>query len=150
MTTALKQQLKEMSDRLSFGITSKIGLIKNSERQLFQDALTRAFTTWAPQNWEWVDYLFNEHFLTHRAAPFLVAYMKDGIQPDPAKLANVWAKQLAWFDDEMKQRHIAKLTPVAAEFLRCLEAELQSYPQFLNNTGEGVYHLFGKNNSLSI
>lgn len=138
MTTALKQQLKEMSDRLSFRITNKVRLMKNSEQRLFQDAVTRAYTTWAPQNWEWVDYLFNEYFLTHRAAPFLVAYMKDGIQPDPVELANVWAQQLTWFDDEMKQRHIAKLVPAATDFLRCLEAELQPHLQYLGNSGKGI------------
>ena len=117
--------LKKMSNRLSFRITNKVRLMKNSEWRLFQDALSRAFTTWAPQHWEWVDYLFNEHFLAHRAGPFLIACMKDGIQPNPIELANIWAEQLTWFDDEMRQRHIAKLTPAAAEFLRCLEAELQ-------------------------
>jgi len=125
MTTALKQQLKEISDRLSFRIPSKVQLMKNSEQRLFQDAVIRAYATWAPQNWEWVDYLFNEHFLTHRAVPFLVTYMKDGIQPDSVELANVWAQQFTWFDDEMKQRHVAKLIPAATEFLRCLEVELQ-------------------------
>ena len=128
MTGLSKQRLKEMSGRLSFWITSKVLLSKNSEQRLFQDAIIRAYTTWAPKNWEWVESLFNEHFLTHRAAPFLIAYVKGGVELNPVELANVWAEQLTWFDEEMKQRHITTLVPPATEFLLCLEAELQ--PQF--------------------
>jgi hypothetical protein len=138
MTGISKQRLKEMSDRLSSRITSKVIFSKNSEQRLFQDAVIRAYTTWAPQNWESVDSLFNEHFLTHRAAPFLIAYVKDGVELNPVELANVWAEQLTWFDEEMKQRHITKIVPAATDFLLCFEAEFQSHFHYLGNTGKGM------------
>jgi len=131
MTVLSKQRLKEMSGRLSSWITSNVLLSKNSEQRLFQDAVIRAYTTWAPKNWEWVESLFNEHFLTHRAAPFLIAYVKDGVELNPVELANVWAEQLTWFDEEMKQRHITKLVPAARDLLLCLEAELPSHCNIL-------------------
>ena len=101
-----------------------------SQRRLFQEALIRTYTTWAPHHWEWVDYSFNKHFVMNRAAPLLAGYLKDGLRPDPAELANAWAKQFTWFDEEMRQRHLAKLVPVATYFLRCLEAELLAQPEY--------------------
>lgn len=133
--------IKQIRNQLSSKVAGNVRLINNSEQQEFRDALTRAFATWAPQNWEWVDYLFNEHFLAHRVAPLLTTGQQAGTRLDSVKLAHIWAEQLAWFDDEMKQRHIAKLIPAAAEFLRCLRTELQMYSQFSDNSGNCVFHL---------
>jgi len=44
--------------------------------------------------------------------------------PTPFELARIWAEQFAWFNLEMKERHVAQLMPVAADFLRRLDREL--------------------------
>jgi hypothetical protein len=95
------------------------------ERRTFQAALTRAFVTWAPSNWEWVDYSFNEYFLTHQVVPYLIHCRKEAIRPDPTELANLWAEQFTWFDQEMRQRHVVQLMPAVTNFLSFLEAELR-------------------------
>ncbi|HXW00623.1 MAG TPA: hypothetical protein VEC93_19560 [Anaerolineae bacterium] len=82
------------------------------------------YSIWAPQHWEWVDYSFNEYFLTHQVAPRLARCLKGATQPDPAELANMWAEQFIWFSEEMRQRHIAELIPAITNFLCCLEAEV--------------------------
>lgn len=126
--------IKQIRNQLNSKVARNVRLINNFEQRLFRDALTRAFTAWAPQHWEWVDYLFNEHFLTHRVAPLLATCRQDGIQLDPVKLANIWAEQLTWFDDEMKQKHMAKIVPAATDFLLCFETELRSHFHYLGNT----------------
>lgn len=126
MAIMIEKLSKRIDARINNGLVGKVQLLQNTEQRIFRDALTRAYTIWAPQNWEWVDSLFNEHFLTYRATNFLIKYyMKDRSLPEPIELANLWAEQFKWFDEEMRQRHIAKLTPVAAEFLRSFETELQ-------------------------
>jgi hypothetical protein len=70
----------------------------------------------------------NEHFLTQQVAPLLVCSLVESRQPDPVELAEAWTEQLSWFDEAMRQRHIAKLIPAISDFLSCLEAELHARP----------------------
>jgi hypothetical protein len=93
---------------------------QNPQQAAFREALTRAYTTWAAHHREWVDYSFNEFFLTHQVAPRL----ERAPQPDPAELAHLWAEQFTWFNEEMRQRHISNLIPAIANFLCCFEVEV--------------------------
>ncbi|GIK37936.1 MAG: hypothetical protein BroJett011_17690 [Chloroflexota bacterium] len=93
-----------------------------------QIGLKRAYSTWAPYHWEWVDYFFNEPFLTHQVTSYLIDCLADMKRPDPMELATLWAEQVTWFDKKMRQRHMAKLFPAVARFLDCLEAELHARP----------------------
>jgi hypothetical protein len=119
--------LKIIIDKLNVEGMRQIRRRRDARRQALAGAVGRAYAVWAPQNWEWVDSLFNEHFLAHRAVPVLTRYLDDSRQSAVVELANAWAEQLSWFDVELKRRHIANLTPVAAHFLRCLDAELGIY-----------------------
>jgi hypothetical protein len=77
MTTITEKLLKSIGAKVNSGMMRKVGLMQNSEQRIFRNALVRAYAIWAPQNWEWVDYLFNEHFLTYRATNFLINYYLD-------------------------------------------------------------------------
>lgn len=94
------------------------------QRRAVQAALTRAYAAWAPHHWEWVDSLLNEHFLTQQATPLLARSLEENRRLNPAALAEAWAEQLSWFDEEMRQRHIATLIPAISDFLDCVKAEL--------------------------
>lgn len=100
---------------------------KYGQRRAFQAALIRTYNTWATHNWEWVDSLFNEHFLAQQTDSLLSCYMVEGRFPDPVDLAEAWAEQLSWFDQAMRQRHIATLLPAITVYLGCLEEELQAH-----------------------
>lgn len=98
------------------------------QRRRFQAALSSAYTTWSSRHGEWVDYSFNQHFLTHQVTPYLIHCQEENTQPDPVELAKRWAEQFTWFDKEMRQRHIATLIPAICDFMSCLEAELRAHP----------------------
>lgn len=125
MRNSLEQHNEIMTVKPGLRQTMPKWLEQVIERRAFQAALTRAYTIWAPSNWEWVDYSFNEYFLTHQVVPYLIHCWKEAIQPDPTELANLWAEQFTWFDQEIRQRHMAHLMPAVDNFLLCLEAGLR-------------------------
>jgi hypothetical protein len=97
------------------------------QRRAWRAALSRAYAAWISRHWEWVDYSFNEYFLTHQVAPYLIHCQEEGAQPNPAELAAMWAEQFTWFNQALRQRHIASLIPAISELLSCLETELRAY-----------------------
>lgn len=107
-----------------------IQLRRNLRQRVFRGALTRTYATWAPHHWEWVEYCFNEHFVMHKIAPYLICCLEHTTRPELAELANTWAEQFTWFDEKMRQRHIARLIPAVSNFLTILEAELSVHPEF--------------------
>jgi hypothetical protein len=94
------------------------------QRQALRQAITRIYPSFARQYPEWVNYLFDEPFLRQSAFPLLARYLEYKVVPAPFELAQVWAEQFAWFNLEMKERHVAQLMPVARDFLRRLNKEL--------------------------
>lgn len=90
----------------------------------FRPALHRAYQTFKRQHRVWADSLFDEHFLTYRLSPLWTAYRQGGSLPVPQELATAWIEQLR-FDLPQTEDQIAVLLPVATDFLRCLDVELQ-------------------------
>ena len=142
MSNKMEQLLSIMIDNLHINNVVRTQLKRNSQRQALRKALVRAYTTWAPRHWEWVDYCFNEHFLTYRATPLLMRHMEDATPLDQVDLANIWAEQFTWFDDEMRQRHIAQLIPAVTNFLVYLAAELHSLREFQTNCDRCSFRTF--------
>lgn len=101
-------------------------LRRKYQQWALRQAISRTYTSFARQNWEWVDYLFDEPFLTRRAFPLLARSLEGNAWPAPIELAGVWAEQFTWFSETMKQHHMAKLIPVASHFLRMLKMELSA------------------------
>lgn len=100
------------------------------QRSAFRAALASAYSTFVCHHPQWAAALFDEHFLTHRAIPVLARCVTRDGQPTPGGLAAVWADQMALLEGPRRRRLIAALTPAAADFLRWLEAELRSRPEF--------------------
>ena len=131
MSNKVGQLLSIIVDNLNINNILRIQLKRNSQGQAFQAALTWAYLTCARHYYpKWTSYFMDEEFRTHGAALLLGCYLKNGAYPEPAELANIWADQMMWLSEEVRQRHIAELVPVASRFLLCLEAELHVRPEF--------------------
>ena len=113
------------------GLAEKLRAVlgRDPQRLAFKIALGRAYTAFARHCPQWAASLFDEHFLTHRAAPFLAGCLTRGASPDPAELAGAWADQMSLPAGE-RQRRIAELTPACADFVGWLESELRARPEF--------------------
>ena len=108
-----------------FAIEEALGswLLRDYRRRTFRQAKTRAYAAFIQKYPRWEEHLFDEHFLTHRAAIILETYLQ-GHTPDAGALAQAWADQWGW-KPEARATHIAELTPVLADFLYLLETELR-------------------------
>lgn len=95
-----------------------------NQRQAYRQAVTRAYTTFARQYPEWAASHFDEPFLRHDAAPLLLRVGYGVASTQGFALAVVWSRQMTWPREVIRQEFIAELTPIAADFLRMLEAEL--------------------------
>jgi len=99
-------------------------LAQDYQRRRLRQAINRAYAAFAGQYPLWAESLFDKRFLRHKAAPLLNGYLTGESGPDAATLAKAWTEQMRYLDENLRQRHIAALTLVAADFLRLLEAEL--------------------------
>ncbi|MDQ4075722.1 MAG: hypothetical protein M3220_05675 [Chloroflexota bacterium] len=98
-------------------------LLADYNRRRLQHAARRAYAAFAQQHERLVESLFDERFLMRGAAPLIPGYL-DRSTPDAVALASAWTNQMWYRDEAMRQRLIEQLKPVAADFLRLLEAEL--------------------------
>ncbi len=86
-----------------------------------KDILRQAFRIFARKHPEWAASLFDEHFLTHRAAPILARHLASPIPPDAVALAHAWTEQI-WVAPDQRRAKLDELTPIAADFLRAFSA----------------------------
>jgi hypothetical protein len=96
------------------------------QRWMLRRAIAQTFAAFAPQNRDWVDYAFDEWFLTQRAFSLFSHALEHHTWPTPVELARLWSEQFAWVNDETRARHTTALIPVAADFLSRLKLELAS------------------------
>jgi hypothetical protein len=94
----------------------------------FRMALKRAYASFAAYYPQWTASLFDDYFLKHGVASLLVGYRRDGSLPQPIELAGTWEAQLGPASISVRERRIAELTPVAADFLDWLAVELAISP----------------------
>ena len=113
------------------GLTEKVQawLGRDPQRLAFQVALARAFPRFAHAYPQWIESLFDEHFLTHQAASLLARTLVRTNMLTPAELATAWADQMG-LNERQRTQFIAELTPVASNFLRWLDAELRTRREF--------------------
>ena len=101
-------------------------LVRNKQRQTFEQAVNRTYETFAQKYPEWAISLFDRHFLAHSAAPILARVGQGTESVQGYALAVVWSRQISWAKEETRQELIGELIPVAADFLLLLEAELRN------------------------
>ena len=110
------------------GLTERVRTVLriDPERRGFQIALARACTDFTQQHPAWAAALFDQHFLTQpEVVELLSRLLARRGQPDPARMAALWAAQLHRADPASR----AEAATVAADFLRMLEAELDARPE---------------------
>lgn len=100
-------------------------LARRKQQQTFHQAVIRAYATLAQKYPQWAASYFDQHFLTHTAAPLLAQVGQGAASVQGRALADVWSKQMSWYSEGTRQKLIAELTPVATIFLVLLEAELR-------------------------
>lgn len=113
-----------MKSMLVLEETLRNWFIRDCRQRTFRKATARAYTAFVQKYPQWEERLFDEHFLTHRAAVVLGRYL-EGHAPDPTALAQAWAEQWGW-KVEARARFVSYSTPVAADFLYLLETELRN------------------------
>lgn len=94
----------------------------------FRVALKQAYASFAGYYPQWVASLFDEYFLNHSATLLMAGYIHNGRLPQPSELALAWDEQLGPASLAIRERRIAELTPVAADFLDWLAVELAISP----------------------
>ena len=94
------------------------------QKLVFRRALKRVHTRFAVDHAEWVDDLFDDHFLQRCALPLVMACHTEGRLPTPTELAEAWDKQFNPNPPAVRQKRLSQMTPVAAIFLRELQMEL--------------------------
>lgn len=90
-----------------------------------QLALQRAYEAFRREYPQWAASLFDEHFLTHNAAPYLAGGSEASDTFIARALANAWADQLS-LSAEPRRQLIVVLTPAAARFVKLFERELRT------------------------
>jgi hypothetical protein len=97
---------------------------------VLRTAVRDTFAHFAGQYPTWTACLFDEYFLTHRAAPLLARYIRAEVRPTPFELASAWDEQFGPAAMTIRTQRIADLMPAAEYFLQQLEAELSRYSLF--------------------
>ena len=97
-------------------------------RLVFRSVLKRAYANFAGCHPEWAASLFDEQFLNHGATSLLAGYVREGCLPEIGELTLAWDAQFGPTSPAVRQRRIAELNPVAADFLDWLSRELAISP----------------------
>lgn len=101
------------------------GVQRRLQQTALRKAQARAFRTFAAHEPRWADSLFDEHFLSHAAAPLLQRCLQPGGGPSAVELAAAWCAQLS--DTGAEPRGFAEAIAASARFLALLDRELGSY-----------------------
>ncbi|WP_448546111.1 NB-ARC domain-containing protein, partial [Roseiflexus sp.] len=108
------------------GLAERIraALGRDPTRRAFQTALAQTYAAFARHYPEWTAALFDETFLKSQdVVPLLAELLTRRGQPDPARLARLFAAHLGHPDPDHWER-LGDATRAAADFLTWLEAEL--------------------------
>jgi hypothetical protein len=89
----------------------------------FRAAVNRAYLRFADRYSDWVDSFFDKYFVQQKAKSLLARYLQPVDPPTPTELATLWEDQFPV--DHLAHKYVADLTPVAADFLRLLETEME-------------------------
>lgn len=101
------------------------------QRAALRKAQTQAYQRFAKQHPQWANSLFDAYFLSHGAAPLIARAIDPTNRPAPYEFAVAWFEQCKAPDATARQADITDVVAAAADFLRCLEAELQPYQSIL-------------------
>lgn len=97
----------------------------------FQVALAEAFEALGEAYPYWQHFsLFDQHFLTHGAAPLLARCLIRDNPPTGEELAQAWSAQLGGVSEPVRAARLAEVRPVADFFLAAFERALRAKAPF--------------------
>jgi len=90
-------------------------------------AQAQAFARFAEEHPLWAESLFDEHFLSHAAAPLVARAIDPANRPTVFEFAEAWFAQCAAPGTTVEGVNLAEVAMAAFAFLRHLDAALQPY-----------------------
>ena len=96
-------------------------LVHSYQRRTLRRAVRRAYLTFARTYPNWVATLFDEHFINTHLLPLLHNAAHGGDKVTARQVAELWARQVSMLPS-LRQKHIARIVPVATHFL-CMVAD---------------------------
>jgi hypothetical protein len=131
-------QARTVSTSVTGGLSIRRALqaasARRAQRKALRGALAWAYTVSARDYYpKWASYLLDPEFQALGERHLRDCYLRGVACLNPAELAEFWADQMGFLTQEIRQRHVVELVPVASRFLRDLEAELCAQPEFRSN-----------------
>jgi len=96
-------------------------LVHGYQRRTLRRGVHEAYLTFARTYPNWVAALFDEHFINTHLLPQLHNATQGGDKVTARQVAELWARQVSMLPS-LRQKHIARVVPVAAHFL-CMVAD---------------------------
>lgn len=93
-------------------------------RRQAQKAVANAYGRFAARYPQWTEALFDAHFVARHMTSLVAQREMAGGLLEPQDLAEAWAQQLLYPDQEMRGRHMNEMVNAAAEFLRLVDEAL--------------------------
>ena len=120
-TTRVPQQI------FTWALRKETWLHRRLQQAMLRTARAQAFAQFAEAHPRWAESLFDEHFLSHAAAPLIARAVEPANRPSPSELAAAWFAQCAAPGASARDADLTEVAMAAAEFLRYLDAALQPY-----------------------
>jgi hypothetical protein len=115
----------------TWALQKETWLHRRLQQATLRAARAQAFAHFAQAHPVWAESLFDEHFLSHAAAPLIARAIEPGNRPTPSEFAAAWFAQCAAPGATASDAQLADVAVAAAEFLRYLDAALQPYQAIL-------------------
>lgn len=106
-------------------------LHRRMQRAALRSACAQAYDCFAAEHPLWAESLFDEHFLTHAAAPLVARAIEPFNRPTASEFAAAWYSQCAAPGARACDVNLAEVALAASEFLHHLDAALQPYQAIL-------------------
>ncbi len=98
--------------------------VSRGKNKSVDQAIDEAFAIFAKRNPEWVDNLFDQHFIEKRVKPVVGINAKRGRKVSAIDVAMMWDAQFSNQSFDRRQQHVNQLVADAELFIRELKARL--------------------------
>jgi HEAT repeat protein len=120
------------------------------EQRALKESLVAAASEFRRSHPDWADALFDEHFLTHRAAPVLARCLSATHQPTGEDLAAAYESQFAQLGEADRPHSESGLVGAAEGFLSDFQAALRTHDEFRAALDSAALDQTAKNTALLV
>lgn len=111
----------------TWALRQETWLHRKLQQAALRTARAQAFARFAEEHPVWAESLFDEHFLSHAAAPLIARAIEPANRPTASELAAAWFAQCAAPGATVQDANLSEVTVAASAFLHYLDAALQPY-----------------------